>query len=71
MERLHDCIANEELIAVLRRDDFSWLWSNVSEEISQCLYCMFGYVLEASRNVSFVGGFPFVSSGDTQNDDEP
>ncbi|WKY12754.1 hypothetical protein Q1695_003951 [Nippostrongylus brasiliensis] len=42
MEKLHDCIANEAVVAVLRRDDFSWLWSNVSEEISQCLYCMFG-----------------------------
>ncbi|VDL79409.1 unnamed protein product [Nippostrongylus brasiliensis] len=42
MEKLHDCIANETVVAVLRRDDFSWLWSNVSEEISQCLYCMFG-----------------------------
>ncbi|VDL66811.1 unnamed protein product [Nippostrongylus brasiliensis] len=42
MEKLHDCIANETVVAVLRRDDFSWLWSNISEEISQCLYCMFG-----------------------------
>lgn len=51
MERLHDCIANEELIAVLRRDDFSWLWSNVSEEISQCLYCMFGRYSKRRRAI--------------------
>ncbi|PIO64931.1 hypothetical protein TELCIR_13419, partial [Teladorsagia circumcincta] len=42
MEKLHACISNESVVSVLRRDDFSWLWSNVSEEISQCLYCVFG-----------------------------
>ncbi|XGW05200.1 hypothetical protein V3C99_015966 [Haemonchus contortus] len=42
MENLHACISNESVVSVLRRDDYSWLWSNVSEEISQCLYCVFG-----------------------------
>ncbi|KAK5975239.1 hypothetical protein GCK32_009297, partial [Trichostrongylus colubriformis] len=42
MKKLHECISNEKVVSILRRDDFSWLWSNVSEEISQCLYCVFG-----------------------------
>ncbi|KIH67420.1 hypothetical protein ANCDUO_02249 [Ancylostoma duodenale] len=42
MEQLYACILNEKVMAVLQREEHSWVWSNVSEEISQCLYCLFG-----------------------------
>ncbi|EYC10746.1 hypothetical protein Y032_0054g2530 [Ancylostoma ceylanicum] len=42
MEQLYTCILNEKVMAVLQREEYYWVWSNVSEEISQCLYCLFG-----------------------------
>ncbi|KAE9413856.1 hypothetical protein Angca_010080, partial [Angiostrongylus cantonensis] len=42
MKQLHICISNEKLMTLLQTDEFLWLWSNVSEEISQCLHCVFG-----------------------------
>ncbi|VDM53611.1 unnamed protein product [Angiostrongylus costaricensis] len=42
MKQLHICISNEKLMKLLQTDGFLWLWSNVSEEISQCLHCVFG-----------------------------
>ncbi|KAK6047510.1 hypothetical protein COOONC_14985, partial [Cooperia oncophora] len=51
MENLHTCISNEKVVSTLRRDDFYWLWSNVSEEISQCLYCVFGRYSKRRRAI--------------------
>ncbi|CAJ0590087.1 unnamed protein product [Cylicocyclus nassatus] len=42
MRQLHKCITNMDVMTVMQQDEYAWLWSNVSEEIAQCLYCSFG-----------------------------
>ncbi|CAI4225047.1 unnamed protein product [Auanema sp. JU1783] len=51
-EELNELVRNEEIVNHLLLKENFWIWSNINEEIAQCLQCAFGRFCKKRKAVS-------------------